>query len=113
MRDLGVTARVLGCSGVWRQLPPPLPTLLSMSLVPITVQLLSCVQLCDPVNCSMPGLLVHHQLPEFTHERYGWSLDGPPEQGRPASPGPSSLGSNLSFPLLSLSHAPPLPSPRY
>ena len=22
--------------------------------------------LCDPMNCSMPGLPVHHQLPEFT-----------------------------------------------
>ena len=22
--------------------------------------------LCDPVDCSMPGLPVHHQLPEFT-----------------------------------------------
>ena len=22
--------------------------------------------LCNPMNCSMPGLLVHHQLPEFT-----------------------------------------------
>ena len=22
--------------------------------------------LCDPVNCSTPGLPVHHQLPEFT-----------------------------------------------
>ena len=21
---------------------------------------------CDPVNCSTPGLPVHHQLPEFT-----------------------------------------------
>ena len=21
---------------------------------------------CDPMNCSMPGLLVHHHLPEFT-----------------------------------------------
>ena len=26
----------------------------------------SCPTLCDPMNCSMPGLLVHHQLPEFT-----------------------------------------------
>ena len=26
----------------------------------------SCPTLCDPVNCSMPGLPVHHQLPEFT-----------------------------------------------
>ena len=31
-----------------------------------SVQLLSCVQLCNPMNCSMPGLPVHHQLPEFT-----------------------------------------------
>ena len=26
----------------------------------------SCLTLCDPINCSTPGLLVHHQLPEFT-----------------------------------------------
>ena len=26
----------------------------------------SCPTLCDPMNCSMPGLLVHHQFPEFT-----------------------------------------------
>ena len=26
----------------------------------------SCPTLCDPMNYSMPGLLVHHQLPEFT-----------------------------------------------
>ena len=29
----------------------------------------SCPTLCDPVNCSMPGLPVHHQLPEFTQTR--------------------------------------------
>ena len=26
----------------------------------------SCLTLCDPVNCSTPGLLVHHQLLEST-----------------------------------------------
>ena len=26
----------------------------------------SCPTLSDPMNCSMPGLPVHHQLPEFT-----------------------------------------------
>ena len=26
----------------------------------------SCSTLCDPMNGSMPGLPVHHQLPEFT-----------------------------------------------
>ena len=31
-----------------------------------SVQSLSCVQLCDPMNRSTPGLPVHHQLPEFT-----------------------------------------------
>ena len=25
-----------------------------------------CPTLCDPMNCSMPGLPFHHQLPEFT-----------------------------------------------
>ena len=26
----------------------------------------SCTTLCDPMNCSTPGLSVHHQLPEIT-----------------------------------------------
>ena len=26
----------------------------------------SCPTLCDPMNRGMPGLSVHHQLPEFT-----------------------------------------------
>ena len=29
----------------------------------------SCPTLCDPMNCSTPGLPVHHQLPEFTQTR--------------------------------------------
>ena len=31
-----------------------------------SVQALSCVQLCDPMSRSTPGLPVYHQLPEFT-----------------------------------------------
>ena len=31
-----------------------------------SVQSLSCVRLCDPMNRSTPGLPVYHQLPEFT-----------------------------------------------
>ena len=27
----------------------------------------SCPAFCDPMDCSMPGLPVHHHLPEFTH----------------------------------------------
>ena len=26
----------------------------------------SCPTLCHPMNCSTPGLPVHHQLPKFT-----------------------------------------------
>ena len=32
-----------------------------------SVQSLSRVRLCNPMNHSTPGLPVHHQLPEFTH----------------------------------------------
>ena len=34
----------------------------------------SCPTLCDPMNCSMPGLPVHHQLPEFTQTHIHWSV---------------------------------------
>ena len=30
-----------------------------------SVQPLSCVQLCDPIDCSTPGFPVHSQLPEL------------------------------------------------
>ena len=36
----------------------------SLGLFPL-VQLLSCVGLCDPKNCSALGLPVLHCLPEF------------------------------------------------
>ena len=32
----------------------------------------SCPTLCDPMNRSMPGLPVHHQLPEFTQTQVHW-----------------------------------------
>ena len=35
----------------------------------------SCPTLCDPVDCSTPGLLVHHQLLEFTHTHVHWVSD--------------------------------------
>ena len=31
-----------------------------------SVQLLSCLNLCNPMDCSTPGLPVHHQLQELT-----------------------------------------------
>ena len=34
-----------------------------------------CPTLCDPMNCSTPGLPVHHQLPEFTQTHVHWVSD--------------------------------------
>ena len=40
--------------------------LLEYSAVQSSSVIQSCPTLCDPMNRSMPGLLVHHQLLEFT-----------------------------------------------
>ena len=35
----------------------------------------SCLSLCDPMNCSTPGLPVHYQLPEFNQAHVHWVDD--------------------------------------
>ena len=40
-----------------------------------SVQLLSRVRHCDPIDCSTPGLPVHHQLLEFTQTGFHWVSD--------------------------------------
>ena len=40
-----------------------------------SVQSLSRVWLCDSMDCSMPDLPVHHQLPEFTQTHAHWVHD--------------------------------------
>ena len=35
----------------------------------------SCLTLCNPMECSTPGLPVHHQLPEFTQTHVHWVGD--------------------------------------
>ena len=35
----------------------------------------SCLTLCNPMDCSMPGLPVHHQLLEFTQTHVHWVGD--------------------------------------
>ena len=41
----------------------------------LSVQLLSRVQLLRPLDCSTPGLPVHHQHPEFTQTHVHWVSD--------------------------------------
>ena len=35
----------------------------------------SCLTLCNPIDCSTPGLPVHHQLPKFTQTHVHWLGD--------------------------------------
>ena len=34
-----------------------------------------CPTLCDPMDCNMSGLPVHHQLPQFTQNHVHWVSD--------------------------------------
>ena len=54
----------------------------------------SCPTLCDPMNCSTPGLPVHHQLVESTQTRVLWVGDAIQPSHPLLSPSPLSL--NLS-----------------
>ena len=54
----------------------------------------SCRTLYDPMNCSTPGLPVHHQLPKFTQTHVHWVSDAiqsshPPSSPSPPAPNPS------------------------
>ena len=46
----------------------------------------SCPTLCNPMNCSMPGLPVHHQVPESTQTHVLWVSDVIPTVSSPSSP---------------------------
>ena len=66
----------------------------------------SCPTLCYPMNRSMPGLPVHHQLPEFTHTQLHWVDDAiqpshPLSSPFPPAPNPSQQASE-SFPMSQL-----------
>ena len=52
----------------------------------------SCPTLCDPMNCSTPGLPVHHHLPEFTQthvHRVGDSIQSSHSLLSPSPPAPT------------------------
>ena len=64
----------------------------------ISVQFSSVAQsgptLCDPIDCSTPGLPVHHQLPEFTQTHAHWVGDAIQPSHPLLSPSPPAF--NLS-----------------
>ena len=52
----------------------------------------SCLTLCDPMNCSTPGLPVHHQLLEFTQthvHRVGDAIQPSHPLSSPSAPAPN------------------------
>ena len=66
-------------------------TSLSLSISSVTQ---SCPTLCDPTNCSTPGLPAHHQLPESTQTHVHWVGDAIQPSYPLLSPSPPAL--NLS-----------------
>ena len=65
----------------------------------------SCQNLCDPMNRSMPGIRVHHQLPRFTQTQVCWVGDAHPlisSSVVPFSSYPQSLPASASFPMSQL-----------
>ena len=54
----------------------------------------SCLSLCDPMDCSTPGLLIHHQLPDFTQTHVHWVSNAIQPSCPLLSPSPSTF--NLS-----------------
>ena len=66
-----------------------------------------CPTLCDPMNCSMPGLPVHHQLPEFTQtyvHRVSDAIQPSHPLSSPSPPAPSPSQRQGLFQWVSSSH---------
>ena len=67
---------------------------IQFSLVQLSSVSQSCLTLCNPMDCSTPGLPVHHQLSEFTQTHAHWSSDAIQPSYTLPSPSPPAL--NLS-----------------
>ena len=66
----------------------------SLSSVQLSSFTQSCPTLCDPMDCSKPGVPVHPQLPEFTQTHAHWVGDAIQPSHPLSSPSPPAL--NLS-----------------
>ena len=67
----------------------------------------SCPALCNPMNCSTPGLRVHHQLPEFTQthvHRVSNAIQPSYPLSSPSPPAPNPSQHHSIFQWVSSSH---------
>ena len=71
---------------------PPFQHPLHIGSVTFSSVAQSCPTLCDPIDCSTPGLPVHHQLPEFTQthvHRVGDAIQPSHPRSSPSPPAPN------------------------
>ena len=59
-------AAIYGVAQSWTRLKQLSSSSNSILIIQFSSVAQSCLTLCNPMNHSMPGLPVHHQLPEFT-----------------------------------------------
>ena len=79
-----------------------------MGMVQFSSVAQSCLTLCDPMNCSMPGLPVHHQLLEFTQthvHRVSDAIQPSHPLSSPSPPAPNPSQHQSLFQWVSSSHA--------
>ena len=72
-----------------------------------SVQSLSCVRLCDPLNRSTPGLPVHHHLLEFTQthlHQVGDAIQPSHPLSSPSPPAPNPSQHQSLFQWVNSSH---------
>ena len=66
-----------------------------------------CPTLCDPMNCSTPGLPIHHQLLEFTQTHVHWVSDAIQSYHpllSPSPPAPNPFQHHSLFQWVNTSH---------
>ena len=82
------------------------PTSVQFSSVQFNSVTQSCLTPCDPMNCSTPGLPVHHQLPEFTQTHVHWVNAIQPSHPRlsPSPPAPNPSQHQSLFQWVNCSH---------
>ena len=100
--------------GVWSLSPwttRDVPFFLSKWIIFFSLQLSSvtqsCLTLCDPMNCSTPGLPVHHQLLEFTQthvHQVGDAIQSSHPLSSPSPPAPNPFQHQSRFQWDNSSH---------
>ena len=85
-------------------------TLFCLSSVQFSSVAQSCPTLCDPMNCSTPGLPVHHQIPEITQthvHRVGDAIQPSHPLSSPFPPAPNPSQHQSLFQWVNSSHEVP------